>query len=207
MSNEEEYNNALRKISLPFHEIKVWLSCTQSRKIEFAITNPTNVTIGFHLRNTRTSVITVYPMYGFIKKNSHVMIQVHFPKVDECSWVVRADRLTVLLAVKPECISMKQPELLWDETTVLPEIYARRCITINYTRPFENETIKKCKAKTKGKTTTDEQIHKQKKQSRQHVKAEVVADVQSDDNDECEEEESNEDFTDNEKSGEKQDKQ
>ncbi|KRZ17651.1 hypothetical protein T11_1656 [Trichinella zimbabwensis] len=212
MSNAEEYNKVLEKISLPLHEIKVWLSCTQWRKIEFAITNPTDAIIGFHLRNTRTSAITVQPTYGFIKKNSYVMIKVHFPKVDECNWIMRADRLTVLLAVKPECISMKQPELLWDETTFLPEIYARRCITINYKRPFENETIKKSrKSSTKEKTTTDQQINDQKKQSCQHVKADalVIASktVQLDDDDECEDEGSNEDFTDDEKSEAKQDKQ
>ncbi|KRZ06949.1 hypothetical protein T11_5754 [Trichinella zimbabwensis] len=212
MSSEEDSNKALEQISLPFQEIKVWLSCTQWRHIEFAIRNPTNIIIGFHLKSTRPSGISVHPTYGFIEKNSHVIVKVHFPKVDEYRWVMQTDRLTVLLAVKPEGISIKQPELLWDEKIFMTEIYARRCIIINYKRPFENETIKKSrKRSTKEKTTTDQQINEQKKQSRQNVEADalVIASktVQLDDNDECEEEGSNEDFTDDEKSEAKKDKQ
>ncbi|KRZ79825.1 hypothetical protein T10_12319 [Trichinella papuae] len=211
MSNAEDSNKALEQISLPFQEIKVWPSCAQWRHIQFAITNPTSVTIGFHLRSTRPSGISVHPTYGFIECNNFAMVEVRFPKVEH-SCRMRADRLTVLLAVKPEGISRAEPELLWDEATFLPEIYARRCITIKYRRPFENETIKKCrKSSTKEKTTTDQQVNEQKKQSCQHVEAEalVIASktVQLDDNDECEEEESNEDFTDDEKNEAKQDKQ
>ncbi|KRX94234.1 hypothetical protein T4E_4902 [Trichinella pseudospiralis] len=213
MSSAEDSNKALEQISLPFQEIKVCLSCTQWRHIEFAIRNPTDIIIGFHLKSTRPSFISLYPTYGFIDKNSHVIVKVHFPKVDEYRWIMRTDRLTVLLAVKPECMSIKRPELLWNEKNFMTEIYARKCITINYKRPFENETIKKSRrSSTKGKSETDQQINEQKKQSLQHVKAEVVAKVSKtaeseDDNDESDEEESNEDFTDDEKNEAKQDKQ
>ncbi|KRY87840.1 hypothetical protein T4D_15330 [Trichinella pseudospiralis] len=211
MSNAEDSNKALEQISLPFQEIKVWPSYAQWRHIQFALTNPTSVTIGFHLRTTRPSAISVYPTYGFIERNNFAMVEIRFPKVEH-SCRMRTDRLTVLLAVKPDCVSRAEPELLWDEKNFMMEIYARKCITINYKRPFENETIKKSRrSSTKRKSETDQQINEQKKQSCRNVESEAVAKVnktvQSDDNDEAEEEGSNEDFTDKDKSEAKQDRQ
>ncbi|KAL1240545.1 Vesicle-associated membrane protein-associated protein [Trichinella spiralis] len=142
MSKEEDSNKALEKISLPFQEIKVWLSCTQRRHIKFAITNPTNVTIGFHLRSTRPSAIIVNPTYGYIEKHDFAMAKVYFPKVDEHDFKVRSDRLTVLLAVKPEDLPISEPKLLWDEKDHRLDIFARRCITVKYSKPFENQKIK-----------------------------------------------------------------
>ncbi|XP_003377110.1 hypothetical protein Tsp_01280 [Trichinella spiralis] len=199
MSKEEDSNKALEKISLPFQEIKVWLSCTQRRHIKFAITNPTNVTIGFHLRSTRPSAIIVYPTYGYIAKHDFAMAKVYFPKVDEHDFKVRSDRLTVLLAVKPEDLPISEPKLLWDEKDHRLDIFARRCITVKYSKPFENQKIKTSrKSSTKGKETTDEQINEQKTQSRKDAEtnaaAQAIKTVQSNDNDgECEEDGSTED--------------
>ncbi|KRY20348.1 hypothetical protein T12_10406 [Trichinella patagoniensis] len=204
MSTEADSNKVLKKISLPFREIKVWLSCTQWRHIEFEITNPTDVTIGFHLKSTRPSAMSVHPTYGFIEKHKSAMVKIHFPKVVEYNFM-RADRLTVLFAVKPEDLSISKPRLLWDDENYMPDIYARRCIVVNYRRPFENETIKTSrKSSSKGKTATEQQINEQIKQCPQDAETNTAAQasetVQSNDNDEeSEEEESTEDMINNEK--------
>ncbi|KRX59379.1 Protein SMG8, partial [Trichinella sp. T9] len=215
MSIKEDSNKALAKISLPLREVKVWLSCTQWRHFEFEITNPTDVIIGFHLKSTRPSAINVHPTYGFIEKRKSAVVKIHFPKVDEYNFTIRADRLTVLLAVKPEDLSFSEPSLLWDGVSYLPDIYARRCIIVNYKIPFENETIKRIrKSLSKGKTATEQQINGQKKQCHQDAETNAAAQaqasktVQSNDNEEeSEEEGSTEDVANNEKGEAEQDKQ
>ncbi|KAL1230965.1 Cohesin subunit [Trichinella spiralis] len=175
MSTEADSNKVLKKISLPLREIKVWLSCTQWRHIEFEITNPTDVTIGFHLKSTRPSAMSAHPTYGFIEKHKSAVVKIHFPKVVEYNFM-RADRLTVLFAVKPEDLSISEPRLLWDEENYMPDIYARRCIVVNYRRPFENETIKTSrKSSSKRKTETEQQINEQKKQCPQDAETNTAA--------------------------------
>ncbi|OUC41608.1 hypothetical protein D917_10789 [Trichinella nativa] len=135
--------------------------------------------------------------------------------VDEYNFTIRADRLTVLLAVKPEDLSFSEPSLLWDGVSYLPDIYARRCIIVNYKIPFENETIKRIrKSSSKGKTATEQQNNGQKKQCHQDAETNAAAQaqasktVQSNDNEEeSEEEGSTEDVANNEKSEAEQDKQ
>ncbi|KRX71699.1 hypothetical protein T02_8538 [Trichinella nativa] len=156
-SKEARLSKALKYITFPIDEITLWPSYLQNRCLSILLVNPTKVTVGYLLKSSRRFRIEVSPRCGFIRPTSYQKIDIVLWKLNNQSFRIRNDRLTAMIAIKPDNIDISDASILWNESVYFPPAVARRCIKITYQQPFEgSEGLIESSSSPLGKQTSGE---------------------------------------------------